>query len=121
MIAAAVLAGVGYWIVKRIIQCITISDGVLFQEGIYSDFDITIQPDEVDYWLEELNERVEYGVTDDIVMLVKGKTVIHKINTRMIHNAEAFKESLPWPYKGKYERDMVESMWMGNKTKFPTH
>lgn len=49
LLAAAVCAGFGYKIVKHIIRCITISDGTLYQEGYNPDFDITIQPDEVDY------------------------------------------------------------------------
>lgn len=117
LLAAAVCAGFGYRIVKHIIRCITISDGTLYQEGYNSDFDITIQPDEVDYWLEEYNERVEYGITDNIVMLVKGKTIIHKINTRMIHDAEEFKKVLPWPKNGEYKRDIMERMWLSNTIK----
>ena len=117
LLAAAASAGFGYSIVKGCIRCITISDGTLYQEGFDTAFDITIQPDEVDYWLEEYNERVEYGITDNMVMLVKGNTVIHRINTRMLHDAEEFKKALPWPYKGEYEKDMLESMWMGNTIK----
>jgi hypothetical protein len=117
LLAAAVCAGFGYRIVKHIIRCITISDGTLYQEGFDTAFDITIQPDEVDYWLEEYNERVEYGITDNIVMLVKGNTVIHRINIRMLHDAEEFKKALPWPYKGEYEKDMMERMWLSNTIK----
>lgn len=49
LLVAALSAGFGYSIVKGCIRCITISNGTLYQEGIDSAFDITIQPDEVDY------------------------------------------------------------------------
>ena len=117
LLVAAVSIYMGNYFFKRIIRSVTISDNGLYQEGIYSDFDVSVLPDEVDFWIEEYNERVEYGVTENVVMLIKDNTIVHRINTRMIHNADKFKKVLPWPYNGEYKRDITESMWLSNTIK----